>query len=131
MTLVFDAQPLLAYFLGEPAGRSVREILRAVGAGGEVAWASVVNLAEVDYTLRRRTPRKVGALLEWLLATGVKPASADDTWKEAARIKAEHSIGIADAFALATALEKRATLVVGDDPDFDNADALGVDLKRV
>lgn len=61
----------------------------------------------------------------------MRPASADETWRGAAEIKAAHALSLADAFAIATAKRKGATLVAGNDPDFAVASKLGVELRRI
>lgn len=131
MTLVFDAEPLLAFFGGEDGAAAVRDRLLAVAAGHEEAVSNAVNLAEVLYVLRRRDPGRADGLLDWLLQAGIGVAPCEDTWREAARIKALNAVPLGDAFALATAVHTRGTLVVGRDPHFDIAKKLGVDVVRV
>jgi ribonuclease VapC len=132
VTLVFDAQALLAYFLDEPGAARVREMLKSVAAGQEEAWCGLVNLAEVRYVALRERPELADELVDWLLSIGVQPAGADATWWDAADIKAPRKgMSLADAFALATAKAKRATLVAGSDPDMEAANELGIKLVRV
>lgn len=59
---------------------------------------------------------------------GIVPVDEDTIWREAAKIKAAHHLSLADTFAVATAREKKASLLVGRDPEFDG---LGVPLERI
>lgn len=131
MTFVFDAQALIAYALDEPGADVMEEILNRVREGERPAWCSVVNLAELRYVLLRRSPESADGFVSWCIETGIQQASVDDVWPAAARIKANHTVSLADAFALATAASLDATLVTGRDPDFDVAPSVGVRLLRI
>ena len=50
-------------------------------------------------------------------------------WRLAAQVKADGSISLADAYAVALAHERGATLVAGGDDDFDDL-PIDVDLYR-
>jgi predicted nucleic acid-binding protein len=50
-------------------------------------------------------------------------------WRLAAEVKADGSISLADAYAVALAYEREATLVAGADDDFDDL-SLDIDLLR-
>ena len=131
MTLVFDAQALVAYFKNEPGASAVRDMLDAVEAGREDAWCSTVNFAEVHYLVWRHRPDQAVSLMQWLMHLGIQVAETADVWMEAAEIKAEHPMPLADCFALATAKALDATLVAGSDVHFDAAPSLGVELRRI
>ncbi|HEX5614083.1 MAG TPA: PIN domain-containing protein [Acidimicrobiia bacterium] len=111
MTTVLDSWAVLAYLADdEPAATLVDELL----AKGRPAMCWI-NLGEVFYVLRRRHGEEAAAstvrdLREVLAAT--LPSS--ELVISAARLKAEHSIAYADAFAAATAIELDATLWTGD-----------------
>jgi predicted nucleic acid-binding protein len=49
-------------------------------------------------------------------------------WRDAAKIKSNHSLSIADAFAVATAKNLKTMLVVGSDKEFNELD---IQLLRV
>ena len=131
MAIVFDAEPFLAMFLGEPGGAETRDLLKQVASGQEEAWVSVVNLAEIAHQLMGKAPRYANDLMNWIAEAGVMPASVDGLWLRAAAIKAAYGVGLADAFALATAEHLDARLIVRSDPDFQVAARLGVRLHRV
>jgi predicted nucleic acid-binding protein len=131
MTLVFDAEPLLALFLDEPGADRVRQMLERVAEGSEEAWISVVNLAEIASVLTRKAPGARDELIAWILAAGVRAASADTLWPQAGWIKGQNRISLADAFALATAQHLGAELVVRRDPHFLVASSLGIRLRHL
>jgi predicted nucleic acid-binding protein len=131
MTLVFDAEPLIALFLDEPGAQAVQQLLEHVAEGPEDAWISVVNLGEVVSVLSRKAPRARDELVAWVLSAGIRPASADPVWPQAGWIKGHHRLSLADAFALATAQRLDGELVVRRDPHFEVAPALGVRLLTV
>lgn len=130
MSLVLDAQPLLRLFLDEPGADAVQEALEAA-AGDEEVLVSAVNLAEVGYVVRRAAPDLAPGILGWVQDVGVEVVGAEDVWQDAARVKADHPIPLADAFALATARNRDATLLAGDDPHFDAGAEVGVEVRRV
>jgi predicted nucleic acid-binding protein len=77
-------------------------------------------LAELYYILARKSSKVAEEKERNLRGYGVKviPVQDDDLWKNAALLKARHTLSLADAFALATAKKHRAVLVTGQDPDF-------------
>jgi len=82
---------------------------------------SLVNLAEVLYTVERRngfeTARGTIAIIDQL------PIHLVEVHRKlafaAAHIKAHHALSLADAFAVALAMEKNARVVTGD-PEFES-----------
>jgi predicted nucleic acid-binding protein len=56
------------------------------------------------------------------------PVSDGKLWKEAGKIKGEHAVSLADAFAVATAKVEKAKLVTGRDEEFNR---LRVELIRI
>lgn len=114
---VLDAWSILAWLQGEePAAGRVRELLLA-GQSGEVDLAVTrINLGEVYYCVGRRKGRaEADRMLADLqrLPLRVLPA-VDALVMAAARLKMEHAIAYADAFAVAAAQQRGATLVTGD-----------------
>jgi predicted nucleic acid-binding protein len=97
---------------------------------GERPIMSWINLGEVYYVVRRRvgereadeTVRDLRPMLDLDLPTTERVLSA-------ASLKAEHPIAYADAFAVATAIARGATLVTGD-PELLDAE-LDVDIEDI
>ena len=74
----------------------------------------MLNLTEIYYILHRLNPQlpKKQANLR-LYGLKVVPIEDDGLWREAAKTKSEHSLSLADAFAVATAKTLDSTLIVG------------------
>ncbi len=77
---------------------------------------SVINLGEVYYRIARvRGCPEADDTLETIRRLPVRISSIDDDQViEAARLKAQHPIAYADAFALVTARRHHAVLLTGD-----------------
>ncbi len=116
---VFDTFAILAYFLAEPGGEKVKELLRRA-ENGEISLAmSFINVGEMFYILSREQGRaKAQSLLEDLRSLSIQCFdSTEDRILAAAQLKAEYSISYADAFAASLAQELDASIVTGD-PEF-------------
>ncbi len=109
----------MGWLQNEPGARVVAELLVEAKAKHERLLLHEVNLAEVYYlTIRRAGEDRARSLAAQLqrLPIQVVTSTTEILW-EAARLKAKHSISIADAFAAATAIIMEATVVTGD-PEF-------------
>ncbi len=128
--LTFDSEPIIVYFLGEPGGKIVRDYLTKIQEKEMAGFISVINLAEVYYILYRMNPSVAEESCRVLSQFGltVIPIEDDDLWRNAAKIKAEHSLSLPDAFAAATAEKQKATLIIGSDKEYDG---LNVKLLRI
>lgn len=119
-TVVFDAEPLVAFLAGEPGSGRVLEHLQAVGRDETTGYVSPVTLAEVKYVAGRHLDEAVvAAFLDTVASLGVAQVDASDCWSSAAALKTEHAIPLGDAFAAATAEAVDGSLLVGADDDFD------------
>lgn len=106
-----DSWAVLAWLEGvEPAAARVQEVFEA--GTPVMSW---VNAGEVFYVVHRRASRAeaVEALAELRRRARLELPS-EARVLEAATIKAEHAVAYADAFAVATALARGATLLTGD-----------------
>ncbi len=106
--------------------------LKQVLDGDLNGYINVVNLAELYCILARRSRTGVEEKERNLRGYGVKvvPVKARDRlWKEAATIKANRAVSLADAFAAATAMGLKARLVTGGDAEFDGMK--GLEVERV
>ena len=138
--LVFDAYPLAAVLLGEPAGQVSGRILTEAIAAGE-ACVSVNNLAEVVDLVARMASADVVDVVDavelWIDAgLQVRPL----TWETgvlAASLRATHyhrtrcAVSLSDCAAIALAYELGATLVTSDQPMATVAVASGVLLQPI
>lgn len=117
--VVFDTEPLVAYFCDEPGGDTVERYLEAV-EGTTDGYVSAVNLAELRYVVRSLTSAdRAAAVTDVIQQSGIRRVDTADTWETAAGFKHRHSPALGDAFALATARTVDGTLLVGGDDDYD------------
>jgi predicted nucleic acid-binding protein len=128
--LTFDSEPLLAFFLGEPGAETVRDLLTKIQNKEAQGFINVINLTEVYYILYRLNPTLADENIRALSSLGltVLPVENDDLWRNAAKIKAQHPLSLADAFAVATAKAYKTKLVVGSDREFNGAN---ISLLRI
>lgn len=118
--VVFDTEALLIFYLGEEGSDVVEELLRSVQNKETKGFLNIINLTEFYYILYRRGAVMAEDKVRNLRAYGMEIVSVteDGIWREAGKIKGEHAIPLADAFAVATAIAKKDKLVVGRDEDF-------------
>ncbi len=128
--LTFDSEPILAFYLGEAGGEIVNEFLKKIQKGETEGYINVVNLTEIYYILSRGSPLIAEKTQRELRLFGLKVIPVEDNglWREAGKIKCNHSLSLADAFAVATAQNLKTKLVVGSDKEFNNMD---VQLLRI
>lgn len=128
-SIVFDAEPLIAYFADEPGSETVEEHLDAVERGTD-GYCSAVTLAEIHYIVQTiEGEHRADTVVEVLAESGIRRVDTSDTWRRAADFMARYSPSLGDAFALATADFVGATLVADADGDFDSID--DVEIIRV
>ena len=56
MSVVFDTEALLAFYLGEPGGKKVERLLAETMKGETRSCLNIVNIAELYYILYRKSP---------------------------------------------------------------------------
>ena len=116
---VFDSHALLKFFQKEKGYERVIHLLEEIKKTGATKYINAINLGEIIYTTKRefgdQKKLEVLAHLE-RLEFRVLPIPNQLIF-QAAEYKAQFSISFADCFALASAVEHKATIVTGD-PDF-------------
>ena len=116
-TGVLDSWAVLAVLLGETnAALVVRRHLRRASAGNTRVLMCVVNLAEV-YSRTWQLRDEARADETWARVRGLPieiVAVKEPLAREAARVKAQHRLSLADAFAVATARLYDAPIFTGD-----------------
>lgn len=119
MTLALDSWAVLRLLEGtEPAASRVTEALER-----ERPVMSWINLGEVYYVVHRDRGRaEAEAVLRDLRPLLSLDLPSQRRVIEAARLKADHPLAYADAFAAATAIAHGACLLTGD-PELLKADA--------
>jgi predicted nucleic acid-binding protein len=130
VSVVFDTEALLTFYLGEPGGKNVERYLTKMMKGEIKGYLNIINLTELYYILYRRSPDLAEEKERNLRDYGLKIVPVDDNelWKEAAKTKGTHALSLADAFAVATAKVKKANLLVGRDAEFHN---MGISIERI
>ena len=128
MSIVFDTEPLLTFYKGEPGDADVEELLNKVVESSLQAYINIVNLTEFYYILHRYSPEAAEEKTRNLGAYGVKvvPLTEDTLWKTAAKTKSMHPMSLADAYAVATAKVTNSILVIGKDREFE-----GIDVETI
>ena len=129
-TVVFDAEPLIAYFSDEPGSDTVEQYLTAV-EGATTGYISAVNAAELHYIVRGNAGlERAETVIEVLEESGIQRISTDELWRKAADFKFGYSLALGDAFTLAAAAVVNGTLLVGADDDFANVTDLPITRFR-
>jgi len=129
--VVFDAEPLIAHADDEPGSDVVEEYLDAVAAENTAGFASSVNLTEFRYTVARKYSRGTAdEYLEWLADLGIETVDVGNTWQTASEYVLRYNPALGDSFALATAEDLGAALLVGGDSDYDEVSAVPIDRFR-
>ena len=126
----FDSEAILAFYLDEKGAEIVENCLERVQSGEAEGYINIINLTEIYYILSRVSPELAEETEKKLRLLGLKvvPVEDDGLWREAARVKAKHSLSLADAFAVATAETCKSKLVVGSDKEFME---LNIQLLRI
>ena len=117
--IILDSFALLCFFHKEPGWEKVKTLLSHLSRTGEKALLSRIKWGEFYYILQRRVGRdKTEEALSLLDQLPIDIISVDDPLvREAAEIKAEHSIAYADAFCAALAQRHKGRILTGD-PEF-------------
>ncbi|MFC3959065.1 PIN domain-containing protein [Halovivax cerinus] len=119
-TIVFDTEPLIAYFCDEPGSDTVERYVEAV-EGAANGYISAINLAEVHYVVRAIDgEERADAVVDVLEESGIRRVDTDATWPVAADFTFRYAPALGDAFALGTAAHLDGTLLVGADDDYDD-----------
>ena len=130
--LVFDTQALLVLYLDEDGADRVADLLGQVLGGRIKGYMNIVNMAELYYILGRKSPKMAAEKERNIRSCGIRlvPVKDASLWREAAMLKAGHSLSLADAFAAATAKALKSRLVTGDDAEFAGIDGLNIERVR-
>ena len=117
--LLFDSHALLKFFQKEPGHEQVARLLSDARRARTRTLLCAINLGEIIYITRRAfgDQKKIEVLAHIeRLGFSVLPVPNSLIF-QAAEYKAEHSISYADCFALAAAMDQKASIVTGD-PEF-------------
>lgn len=133
---VFDAEPLFTFLYDEEGCERVAELLQEIEAEDAEGAIAETNASELLYLIARvegggepteSSFRTAERDLRTLRRRGLGFDRAD--WTVAGRIRADGGLSLANAYTVALALQRTATLVVGGDDDFDSL-PVDVDVER-
>jgi predicted nucleic acid-binding protein len=124
--VVFDAEPLIAYYWDEPGSDGVGAIIGRVEDGELNGSVNRVTCTEVQYVCGRDDPQTAKAYVS-RIRNWFDVVTAEEVWEAAADYKRDNNVALGDAFTLASAATKEATAYTGADGDFDDVD---VAVKR-
>ncbi len=115
-TTVLDASAMLAMFFGQPGMEQMRDLFHKASEADRPVFISAVNWAEVLYKMERKQGKTgLETARQFERTTPLEAVPVDRELAEAAALlKNEHHLGLADAFAAALAMHKKAELVAGD-----------------
>lgn len=124
MTLVLDAEPAIAYVLDETGAETVENVFEKIRSGTISGLMCAATAAEVHYVVAREaTESKADEFLGFVRNIGIDYYTVAEILSAASRFKREYGVALGDAFALGTAAENGATLLVGADDDYDPIEA--------
>jgi uncharacterized protein len=114
---VLDSYSLLAFFRDEPGADSVEKLLNEAAEDKHELFVTVINAGEVYYmSCRKDNVSKANQVWEAMRKFPLHFVEANlELSLAAAKIKANHKLSYADAFAAALTIQRKATLVTGDD----------------
>ncbi|MGQ9825767.1 MAG: type II toxin-antitoxin system VapC family toxin [Desulfotomaculales bacterium] len=115
---IFDAFAVLCWMQDEPGSAYINRLLEEAEKGVNKIHISSINVGEVFYRLKKSGKSKTAALFladikRKVFPWQIVPATNARVW-EAAKIKGEHKISYADAFAMALARETGGEIVTRD-----------------
>ncbi len=118
---VLDSFALLAFFRDETGADDVEKLLNEAAEDKHELYLTVVNAGEVYYmSSRKDSTSKATQVWEAMEKFPLHFIVADmDITLAAAKIKANYKLSFADAYAAALTIQKKATLITGDD-EFQN-----------
>jgi predicted nucleic acid-binding protein len=115
MNYILDTFAVLAYLGDEDGADKVEKLLEK--AGKEVKlFMNYVNLGEVYYIVAREFGvAKANEIVAIVKSWGIEFVGVNEGIAlTAARIKAMHNLSYADAFVVATAVDRKGVIVTGD-----------------
>ncbi len=115
-TTVLDASAMLAMFFGQPGVETMRALFHSASEGDRPVFISAVNWAEVLYKMEGKHGKAgydTARRFEHTTTLEVVPVDRELA-EAAALLKNQFLLGLADAFAVALAKNKKAELAATD-----------------
>jgi len=116
MNYVLDSFAVLAYLGNEEGADKVEELIDKAEKGEIKLFMNYVNLGEVYYIVAREFgTAKANEAVAIIKRLPIEFVEVNESLAlTAGRIKAMHSLSYADAFVVATAIDKKGIIVTGD-----------------
>ena len=116
MNYVLDSFAVLAYLGNEEGADKVEELIDKAEKGEIKLFMNYVNLGEVYYVVAREFgTAKANEAVAIIKRLPIEFVEVNESLAlTAGRIKAMHSLSYADAFVVATAIDKKGIIVTGD-----------------
>ena len=116
MNYVLDSFAVLAYLGNEEGADKVQEFIDKAEKGEIRLFMNYVNLGEVYYIVAREFgTAKANEAVAIVKRLPIEFVEVNESLAlTAGRIKAMHSLSYADAFVIATAIDKKGVIVTGD-----------------
>jgi len=116
MNYVLDSFAILAYLGNEEGADKVEELIDKAERGEVKLFMNYVNLGEVYYIVAREFgTAKANEAIAIVKRLPIEFVEVNESLAlTAGRIKAMHSLSYADAFVVATAIDKKGVIVTGD-----------------
>jgi predicted nucleic acid-binding protein len=114
---LLDSYALLAYLKEEDKHEKV---MRLLSSEENELLMNDINIGETYYILAKERGQDIAEYFINVILPTLPITSISNTLQEvikASRIKAQYPISYADAFAIATAIKEKASIITGD-PDF-------------
>jgi predicted nucleic acid-binding protein len=124
-SFLFDSFALLVYLQDEPGASRIEKLLEDAGKEKCRVFMSLINMGELLYITERRggiVKAQDALALIRQLPIEIVPVEEQLVFA-AAHIKANYPLSYADAFVVAVAMEKSASIITGD-PEFQSVEAL-------
>jgi len=127
--IVFDAEPLIAYYNDERGSDRVESRIRTVERGERKGLVNTVTCTEVHYVVSRDDPDRAEEYLS-RIRNWFRVVDAEAVWRGASSFKRRYRCALGDAFTLATARDRGGTALVGADDDFDAVSEVEIERFR-
>jgi predicted nucleic acid-binding protein len=124
-SFLFDSFALLVYLQDEPGASRIEKLLEDAGKEKCRVFMSLINVGELLYITERRggiVKAQDALALIRQLPIEIVPVEEQLVFATA-HIKANYPLSYADAFVVAVAMEKSASIITGD-PEFQSVEAL-------
>jgi predicted nucleic acid-binding protein len=118
---VLDACSLLAFFQDENGAEKVEALLNSAEIQETRLYLHKLNFLEVYYKVMQKDVEKAKLVYETILKLPISILEdfSDDLFHEAARVKVQYRVSLADSIALAAARINHWNLVTCDHHEFD------------